>query len=131
VSLASVRTLRPGRRSPLTVRILDVGQGDGIYITNGASRVILDGRPSGTPMANLISEFGLSGKTINLLILTRGHSDHLMGLREFFKATYSIQIPIFLENKDASTATYLTQLRDFPYVDVFGPTIERVHWALR
>ncbi|HEU0012885.1 MAG TPA: lamin tail domain-containing protein [Longimicrobium sp.] len=101
-----------GRRSPLTVRILEVGQGDGIYITNGASRIVVDGGPSMTSMAGFISEFGLAGKTINLMFMTHGHSDHLAGLREFFKSAHSIAIPYFFENKNTNSGTTIGYLRD-------------------
>jgi hypothetical protein len=101
-----------GRRSPLTIRVLEVGQGDALYITNGSSKVILDGGPSTTAMASFISEFGLDHGLINLMILTHGHSDHLTGLREFYKSSHDIGISVFLENKDATTGSTLTSLRD-------------------
>jgi beta-lactamase superfamily II metal-dependent hydrolase len=101
-----------GRRSPLTVHILEVGQGDGIYITNGSTRVIIDGGPSMTAMATAISDFGLAGKTVDLMFMTHGHSDHLAGLREFFKSAQSVRVSYFLENKNTNTGTTITSLRD-------------------
>jgi beta-lactamase superfamily II metal-dependent hydrolase len=101
-----------GRRSPLTVRILEAGQGDAIYITNGASRVVVDGGPSMTTMASQISALGLDNRTIDYMILSHAHDDHYAGLREFFKASHNIGIAYFFENKDASTATTLGNLRD-------------------
>ncbi|HEX8907356.1 MAG TPA: lamin tail domain-containing protein [Longimicrobiaceae bacterium] len=101
-----------GRRSPLTVRILEVGQGDAIYITNGSSKVVLDGGPSMTSMATQISSLGLDNQTINYMILSHAHDDHYAGLREFFKTIHNIRISYFFENKDASTASTLASLRD-------------------
>lgn len=101
-----------GRRSALTVRVLDVGQGDAIYITNGASRVLIDGGPSMTNMASLISEFGLSGKTLHYMVVTHPHSDHLAGLREFFKTAQNVDVGIFWENKDTYSGSTLASLRD-------------------
>lgn len=101
-----------GRRSALTVRIVDVGQGDAIYVTNGASRVLVDGGPSTADMASLISEFSLSGKTLHYMILTHQHSDHLAGLREFFKTVRNVKIGIFWENKDVYSGSTLASLRD-------------------
>lgn len=101
-----------GRRSELKVRVLEVGQGDAIYVTNGSSRVLIDGGPSQTRMEDLIDEFGLSGKRIDLMILTHGHADHLAGLREFFKTANDVDVSIFLENKDSNSGTTITALRD-------------------
>lgn len=101
-----------GRRSPLTVRILEVGQGDAIYVTNGSSRVVIDGGPSTTAIASFISEFGLDYQTINLMILSHAHSDHYAGLREFLKSSHHIGVSNFYENQDASTASTLAELRD-------------------
>ncbi|HEX6749217.1 MAG TPA: lamin tail domain-containing protein [Longimicrobium sp.] len=101
-----------GRRSPLTVRILEVGQGDAIYITNGSSKVMVDGGPSMTTMASRISSLGLDNQTINYMILSHAHDDHYAGLREFFKTSHSIRIGYFFENKDASAASTLASLRD-------------------
>jgi beta-lactamase superfamily II metal-dependent hydrolase len=101
-----------GRRSPLTVRVLEVGQGDALYITNGSSKVLVDGGPSTTAMASVISEFGLDHGRIDLMVLTHGHSDHLTGLREFLKSSHDVDVSYFLENKDATTGSTLTSLRD-------------------
>lgn len=46
------------------------------------------------------------------MILSHGHDDHYAGLRELFKTTHDIDINYFFENKDASTASGLTSLRD-------------------
>lgn len=101
-----------GRRSPLVVRILEVGQGDAIYITNGQSKVFVDGGPSMATMASQISSLGLDHQTINYMILSHGHDDHYAGLREMFKTTHDIDINYFFENKDASGASGLGSLRD-------------------
>jgi beta-lactamase superfamily II metal-dependent hydrolase len=101
-----------GRRSPLVVRVFDVGQGDALYITNGLSKVMLDGGPSTADMSALISEFGLAHGRIDYMILTHGHADHLAGLREFFKATHDIDITAFYENKDTGGGSTLASLRD-------------------
>jgi competence protein ComEC len=89
-----------------------VGQGDALYITNGLSKVLVDGGPSTVAMGSFITEFGLNPGRLDLMILTHGHSDHLTGLREFYKSTYNIAVTTFLENKDATTGSTLTSLRD-------------------
>ncbi|MFC1987616.1 DNA internalization-related competence protein ComEC/Rec2 [Chloroflexota bacterium] len=67
----------------LSVSFLDVGQGDAILIQRGSQQVLVDGGPS--PQSIIL---GLSKKmpfwdrTIDLVILTHPHTDHVTGLVE-------------------------------------------------
>ena len=65
----------------LRVTFLDVGQGDAILVTNGSLQVLIDGGPS--PQA-IGMELGRAmpfwDRTIELVVLTHPHSDHLAGL---------------------------------------------------
>ena len=96
----------------LVVRVLDVGQGDANYISNGTSKVIIDGGPSATRMGVLLDSLGLNGSTINAVILSHQHADHLAGLQELFKSSRNITINYFFENKDVYTSVGLQTLRD-------------------
>jgi competence protein ComEC len=75
----------------LHVSFLDVGQGDAILIQRGSQQILIDGGPS--PQA---INLGLSGKmpfwdrTIELVVLTHPHADHLAGLVEVLNR-YKIQ----------------------------------------
>ena len=102
----------PSHDSTLIVRVLDVGQGDGILIENGGSRVIIDGGPEPSRFARLLDRFGLSGDTIDAVILTHQHLDHYGGLRELFKSRHRITVRYMFENKDPYSNTSLAQLRD-------------------
>jgi len=67
----------------LHVSFLDVGEGDAILIQKGRQQVLVDGGPS--PQAinlELGSEMPFWDRTIDLLILTHPHHDHLAGLTE-------------------------------------------------
>jgi competence protein ComEC len=70
----------------LHVSFLDVGEGDAILIQKGNTQVLVDGGPS--PQAVTVE---LSGhmpfwdRTIDLLVLTHPHQDHLGGLVEVLK----------------------------------------------
>jgi beta-lactamase superfamily II metal-dependent hydrolase len=96
----------------LIVRVLDVGQGDANYISNGTSKVIIDGGPSATRFGVLLDSLGLNGTTINAVILSHQHADHLAGLQELFKTSRNITISYFFENKDVYTSVGLQTLRD-------------------
>ena len=85
--------------SELIVRLLDVGQGDATYITNGASRVIIDGGPSTATFGRYLDSLNLNNSTIDVVILSHQHLDHYSGLRELFRTSRHIHVRYFFENK--------------------------------
>ena len=105
-------TSDPPRDSTLTVRLLDVGQGDAILIENGGSRVLIDGGPDASRFWRLVERFGLEGSTVDAVILTHQHSDHYLGLRELFRTRRRIGIRYFFENLDPNASLTLAELRD-------------------
>lgn len=101
-----------GKKGALVVRIIDAGQADAIFIENGKTRIILDAGQGLSRMADLIQEFGMANGTIDMMFMSHAHYDHHGGLREFFKSTHNINIPVFFENKDAQVSSTLQELRD-------------------
>jgi len=96
----------------LVVRVLDVGQGDATYITNGSSRVFIDGGPDTATLGRYLDSLGLDNSTIDVVIVSHAHLDHYSGLRELFRTSRNIKVRYFFENKDPSTAVTLSVLRD-------------------
>src|SRR5665213_2280809 len=96
----------------ITVRDLDVGQGDATYIHNGASRVLIDGGPNARRMGFLLDSLGLNDTTIDVVILTHQHADHYTGLLALFDSRRHIKIRYFFEDKDPAAASTLARLRD-------------------
>ena len=76
------------------VSFLDVGQGDAVLIQQGSFQALIDGGPS--PQA-LLTELGRRlpfwDRTIEFMVLTHPHRDHLAGLVEVLKR-YSVKIII-------------------------------------
>jgi competence protein ComEC len=96
----------------LVVRVLNVGQGDATYITNGSSKVIIDGGPSPAVFGHFLDSLQLNDSTIDVAILSHQHLDHYSGLRELFRTRRHIRVRYFFENKDPAPAATLAQLRD-------------------
>jgi competence protein ComEC len=65
----------------LKVNFFDVGQGDAIFIeTPQSHQILIDGGPDETVLERLSGEMPFWDRTIDLVILTHPHSDHLKGL---------------------------------------------------
>ena len=82
VILASVAVaVTPDNR--LHVSFLDVGQGDAILIQKGSQQVLIDGGPSPQAITlELGDRMPFWDRTIELVILTHPHADHITGLVE-------------------------------------------------
>ena len=101
-----------GASSELVVHVLDVGQGDATLVTNGSSRVLIDGGPDTIRMGKLLDSLGLNNTTIDVVVLSHPHYDHHAGLRELFRASRGITVRFFFENRDVYANTALRRLRD-------------------
>ncbi|HMI48279.1 MAG TPA: MBL fold metallo-hydrolase [Gemmatimonadaceae bacterium] len=96
----------------LIVRVLNVGQGDAVYIRNGSSKVIIDGGPNPAAFGRYLDSLNLNNSTIDVVILSHQHLDHYSGLRELFRTERHIHVRYFFENKDPAPAASLAELRD-------------------
>ncbi|MBI2552357.1 MBL fold metallo-hydrolase [Candidatus Uhrbacteria bacterium] len=72
--------------APLTVHFYDVGQGDAIHVrTAQGFDVLIDGGPSARVVEKLGRTLPFWDRTIELLILTHPHADHLVGQIEVLR----------------------------------------------
>jgi competence protein ComEC len=72
--------------SNLHVTFLDVGQGDAILIQRGSQQVLVDGGPSPQAVSlGLGDKMPFWDRTIELVVLTHPHDDHVSGLIEILK----------------------------------------------
>ncbi len=112
VQRPDVAAMRPRTRTEVVVRVLDVGQGDATLIENGTNRVLVDGGPDSARFGHLLDSLALNDTTIDAVILTHEHADHVVGLRALFEDGRHIRVRYFFENQDPYTAANLRHLRD-------------------
>lgn len=73
-------------RQNLLVTFFDVGQGDAIFIeAPGGNQILIDGGPNDKILSKLGSVLPFWDRSIDLVILTHPHADHLDGLLEVLK----------------------------------------------
>ena len=91
----------------LRVSFIDVGQGDAILITTPSGRQILvDGGPDPVQVAQFLGrKMSFRHRTVDLLVLTHPHQDHLNGLIEVLSR---YEVPLVLERRtDDDSSSYL------------------------
>ncbi len=72
-----------GDQSTLRVDFFDVGQGDGILIQlPNQDQIVIDGGPDNTMVKKIGQAVPFYDRTIELMILTHPHADHITGLIE-------------------------------------------------
>lgn len=70
----------------LHIKVLDVGEGDSIFIrTPNGSKILVDGGPNNRVLDYLGSELPFYDKTLDLVVLTHPEKDHISGLIEVAK----------------------------------------------
>ncbi len=68
-------------RGLLTLTVFDVGQGDGIFIEAPTdNQVLIDGGPDDRILAKLGRKLPFWDRSIDVLVLTHAHADHVAGL---------------------------------------------------
>lgn len=86
----------------LHVSFLDVGQGDAILMQQGTQEILIDGGPSGQAIAvELGKRLPFWDRTIELVVLTHPHADHLIGLLEVLKR-YRVKQVLYAESSSTS-----------------------------
>jgi competence protein ComEC len=79
----------------LHVSFLDVGQGDAILIERGRQQVLIDGGPSPQTLTRELGErMPFWDRTIELVVLTHPHEDHLSGLVEVLER-YEVEMVLY------------------------------------
>lgn len=69
----------------LSLSIYDIGQGDAILVQQGNTQILIDGGPDDKILTTLGHDIPPWDRTIELLVLTHPHADHLTGLLPVFE----------------------------------------------
>lgn len=86
----------------LRVSFLNIGQGDAILIQRGSQQVLIDGGPSPQALTLELGErMPFWDRTIELVILSHPHSDHLTGLVEVLQR-YQVEQVLYPDLADSS-----------------------------
>ncbi len=89
----------------LEVVFFDIGQGDGYLIrTPGGQNILVDGGPTDAIVRKLENYLPITERTIDLVVLTHPHADHVSGLAEVFER-YDIKRVLF-SDAEYDTDTY-------------------------
>jgi competence protein ComEC len=85
-----IGTQAPGTSNILTVAMLDIGQGDSIYVrAPDGHQMLIDGGPRGSLMKPLSDVVPYGTTSIDVLMITNADADHYAGYLDFLK-TYEI-----------------------------------------
>ena len=94
----------------LRVSFLDIGQGDAILIQRGNQQVLIDGGPSPQAITlELGDKMPFWDRTIELVVLTHPHSDHITGLLEVLQR-YKVE-QVLYPDLDCESPLYQEWLR--------------------
>ncbi len=112
---------REGRKG-LEVDFLDVGQGDAIFIqAENGNQVLLDGGPNKAALNQLSKVMPFYDRSIDILISSHPHQDHLAGLIEVLKR-YNVDsvIESCVEYKSPETEAWKNILENKKIADFCG-----------
>ena len=86
----------------LHVSFLDVGQGDAILVQTGHQNILIDGGPSPQALGLALGQrMPFWDRTIDLMVLTHPHADHLSGLVPVLQR-YEVRQALYPDLKDKS-----------------------------
>ena len=81
----------------LAVCVLASGsRGNAIYITDGATAILVDAGPSGIEIQRRLNARGLHPESLNAILVTHEHADHIQGVGALSRR---LKLPVYLNRK--------------------------------
>lgn len=109
----SINSLRPHQNTipTLDIWMLDVGQGESVLVREpGGKKLLFDGGPTDAVLSELGSILPPWDKTIDLVVLSHNHSDHIRGLISVLQR-YTVK-EIWISGAIHTTEEYRTFLEE-------------------
>ncbi|PIT89904.1 hypothetical protein COU23_01425 [Candidatus Kuenenbacteria bacterium CG10_big_fil_rev_8_21_14_0_10_36_11] len=95
------------------ILFFDVGQGDAIFVNlAGNNEILIDGGPDNSVLYKLGRFMPLYDRSLELMILTHHHEDHLFGLIEVLKRYRVKKILMYCESAKENLTDVLTEFFD-------------------
>ncbi|MBI2851627.1 MAG: DNA internalization-related competence protein ComEC/Rec2 [Chloroflexi bacterium] len=98
----------------LRVTFFDVGQGDAMLVSKGSQQILVDGGPDARTITMALGrQMPFWDRTIDLVVVTHPHSDHITGLLEVLRR-YRVKQVLYPDLEDDSTLfrQWLRQLEE-------------------
>ncbi len=111
------------------VAFYDVGQGDAIFVqTYLGNQILIDGGPSDVVLQHVGQDMPFFDRTIDLLILTHAHTDHVAGLVDVLKR-YKIKKIVLpeVEFHSGSYAEFLRLVDEKKIEKIFARAGQRIY----
>jgi len=127
ISLAILTIANSKTSEQLEVDFLDVGQGDAIFIKTPLNqKILIDGGPDNQVLEELGRFLSWRDRSIDLVILTHPHADHLLGLIEVLKRYQVKQLMltgVSYENQSYQYFLNLAQQKNISKIIISGPKL--------
>lgn len=118
--------IRSAPRQYARLYFFDVGQGDGIYLrTPQGNDVLIDTGPGDVILEKLGRVMPSTDRTLELVILTHPHADHISGMIEILKRYQVGMVMLPKAGYESETYAYLLELLDEKHTKIIAPTIGR------
>lgn len=101
VILSSYILAIPTQKNRLEVSFFDVGQGDSSFINVNDRQILIDGGPDNTVLRRLGDSLPFFDRSIDIIILSHYHDDHLRGLLSVLD-TYEVGRVIYQKDSPSS-----------------------------
>lgn len=103
--LIALREFRVRPDGLVHIHVLDIGQGDSIFITGPeGQQILVDGGPDLSALTGIAKHMSFFDRSIDVLVLTHPHLDHVAAFPEILRR-YSVGLIIFT-GVDSATAPY-------------------------
>jgi phosphoribosyl 1,2-cyclic phosphodiesterase len=119
-------TQKPDNENPLAeqeftlaVCVLASGsRGNAIYITDGATAILIDAGPSGIEIQRRLNSRGLQSESLKAILVTHEHADHIQGVGALSRR---LKLPVYLSRKTKKASFIFQNIQTTHYFECGQP----------